>query len=64
MKASMKATSDIERLKGRVEMLDYILNMFCDREVTADVKLRLKVMKYSYQSDIDEFRNRNIIQSN
>lgn len=60
----MKATSDIERLKGRVEMLDYILNMFCDREVTADVKLRLKVMKYSYQSDIDEFRNRNIIQSN
>lgn len=60
----MTPTDNIERLKGRVEMIEYVLNMFCDREVVPEVKLRLRVMEYSYKADIDEFGNREFIQQN
>lgn len=56
----MTGNDNLERLQGRVEVLEYLLNMYCDREMSPDMRMRMNVMLYSYKSEINEHGNREL----
>lgn len=41
------------RMEGRVEMIDYLLDMFCRQEITMPVRMHLKNLKYSLKIKLD-----------
>ena len=40
-------------MEGRVEMIDYLLDMFCRQEITMPVRTHLKNLKYSLKIKLD-----------
>lgn len=52
---------NIERIRGRVEVIDYILSMFCRSELPETVALKLRNIRYKYKLQIEEYeRDRSV----
>ena len=47
--------TEIARLQGRVEMIDYCMNTFCRRELTEEARQHLKNVRYKLKLKIDAY---------
>ena len=49
----MTPTEEVARMEGRVEMIDYCLDMFCTAELTNPARIHLKRIKFDLIRKID-----------
>lgn len=56
MKQSKSSKIEIIKLEAKIEMIDYVLNHFCVRELGESQRTDLRNLKYSYQTKIDEIK--------
>gem|GEM_PF-5935209 len=50
----------ILKLKERVAMIDYIMETLCTADLRESGRIPLRNMRYSYQTEIDDFEQHNI----
>ena len=45
-----------DKLEGKIEMIDYILEMYCDKDINPQIKQQLKNLKFGFQVKIEKLK--------
>ena len=46
----------IAELEAKIELIDYLITAYCDREITSETKMHLKNLKFGYEQEINKLK--------
>ena len=46
----------IAQLEAKIELIDYLITAYCDREITSETKMHLKNLKFGYEQEINKLK--------
>ena len=46
----------IARLEAKIELIDYLLTAYCDREITTETKMHLKNLRFGFEVEIKKLK--------
>lgn len=46
----------IAKLEAKIELIDYLITAYCDREITSETKMHLKNLKFGYEQEINKLK--------
>jgi hypothetical protein len=46
----------IAELEAKIELIDYLITAYCDREITSETKMHLRNLKFGFEQQIKKFK--------
>jgi hypothetical protein len=46
----------IAQLEAKIELIDYLLTAYCDREITTETKMHLRNLKFGFEQEVKKLK--------